>query len=159
MTEQVENAVNDLKVKMIEAASKTQYVDKPKHDCKKERLAYKLFTDQRSSRLLSDYSGRVEELFETKMEEVLKSQIQNKQKSVIDKQGDAYSMKVVRWEDQHFYILTEFIYSNEEQKEGKIMLQILKFQDDEAMPELLHSTVLNESQDAFCTPPESLSIQ
>jgi hypothetical protein len=127
MTEQVENAVNDLKVKMIEAASKTQYVDKPKHDCKKERLAYKLFTDQRSSRLLSDYSGRVEELFETKMEEVLKSQIQNKQKSVIDKQGDAYSMKVVRWEDQHFYILTEFIYSNEEQKEGKIMLQILKF--------------------------------
>ena len=73
MTEQVENAVNDLKVKMIEAGSKTQYVDKPKHDCKKEKLAYKLFTDQRSSRLLSDYSGRVEELFETKMEEVLKS--------------------------------------------------------------------------------------
>ena len=75
MTDQVENAVNDLKLKMIEAAKKVKMEDKPKHECKKEKLGHKLYTDQRSIRLLSDYSGSVEELFETKMEEYLKTQI------------------------------------------------------------------------------------
>lgn len=71
--------------------------------------------------------------------------IHNKQKSVINKQSDSYSMKVVKWDMQLFYILTEFIYTNEEQKDGKILLQILKFEDGEDQPNLVHSVVLNES--------------
>jgi hypothetical protein len=35
----------------------------------------------------------------------------------------------------------------------------LKYDEEEKQFVLLHSVVLNESEDAFCTPPESITIQ
>jgi hypothetical protein len=113
MTSQVEEAVNDLKVKMIEASSKVQIVDKVTHKCKNERLASKLFNDLRSKKLLQDYAGKIDDLFEHRMEEIFRGQLQNKVVSEITKEGISHSFKVIRYEGEHYYILTEFILVDE----------------------------------------------
>ena len=69
--QQVEDAINDLKVKMVEASAKVWIEDKKK--AAKCKIESNYFTDQRNAKLFEEYAGRVDLLMDLKMQEVLKN--------------------------------------------------------------------------------------